>query len=79
MANMYGISNNSSTHQQQMQQYQQEHYNMYSMHAENSTIPGATSATSSPTMLQQPQDLTGNNLNALRTHSSKFPVSIMRN
>lgn len=78
---MYGVSNGSvPQQQQQMQQYQQqEQYNMYGMH-ENSTIPGATSTTSSPTMLQQPHhDLYasngGNLISSLRTHSSKFPVS----
>ena len=82
LAKMYGISNGSvPQQQQQMQQYQQqEQYNMYGMHGENSTIPGATSATSSPTMLQQPHhDLYGSNggnlISSLRTHSSKFPVS----
>lgn len=41
-------------------------------------IPGATGISPSPTMIQQQHDLYGNTnmIASLRTHSSKFPVSI---
>lgn len=86
LINMYGAGGNSGLSQQTQQStFQQEQYS-YGMNApgtmnggliEQSVIPGSTVTSSSPTtVLQQSNDLYGNNIvSSLRTHSSKFPVS----
>jgi hypothetical protein len=65
---------------------QESGYTMNGNMIESSMIPGSTGISPSPTMIQQHQSElysngngNGNMIAALRTHSSKFPVSIHNN
>jgi hypothetical protein len=65
---------------------QESAYTMNGNMIESSMIPGSTGISPSPTMIQQHQSElysngngNGNMIAALRTHSSKFPVSIHNN